>query len=364
MEIMDITHLFGGIYKNKTILVTGDTGFKGSWLVFWLLKMEAKVIGFSLEPYSTPNHFTLLGSAYTSVRGNINNLDDLEKVFNTYQPEMVFHLAAQSLVRYSYDHPIETLQTNIMGTANVFEISRKTTSVRAVVNVTSDKCYENKEWLWGYRENDPMGGHDPYSASKGCAELITASYQNSFFNTKDKLLASVRAGNVIGGGDWAQDRLIPDMVKAAGNNQTVTIRNPLATRPWQHVLDPLSGYLMLGWYLLEGKEEYADGWNFGPSLNSNVTVKTLLEKASGFWNKIEYQEITNKSDYHEANLLMLDCSKATKLLKWTPVWNFDTAIKKTIEWYKDFYENNQLITNADLESYIFTAKAQNVVWTQ
>jgi CDP-glucose 4,6-dehydratase len=364
MEIMDITQLFGGIYKNKTILVTGDTGFKGSWLVFWLLKMEAKVIGFSLEPYTTPNHFTLLGCAYTSVRGNINNPDDLEKVFNTYQPEIVFHLAAQSLVRYSYDHPIETLKTNIMGTANVFEISRKTASVRAVVNVTSDKCYDNKEWLWGYRENDPMGGHDPYSASKGCAELITASYQNSFFNTKDKLLASVRAGNVIGGGDWAQDRLIPDMVKAAGNNETVTIRNPLATRPWQHVLDPLSGYLMLGWYLLEGKEDYADGWNFGPSLNSNVTVKTLLEKASGFWNKIEYQDITNKSDYHEANLLMLDCSKATKLLKWSPVWDFDTAIKKTIEWYKDFYENNQLITNVDLESYIFTAKAQNVVWTQ
>lgn len=361
---MDLTHLFGGIYRNKTVLVTGDTGFKGSWMVHWLLKMGAHVIGFSIGPNTVLNHYSLLNDKYTSVRGDICDPEALEAVFKTHQPDVVFHLAAQSLVRYSYDNPIETLQTNIIGTANIFEICRKTPSVNVVINVTSDKCYDNKEWIWGYRENDRMGGHDPYSASKGCAELITASYQKSFFNQQNKLLASVRAGNVIGGGDWSQDRLIPDIVKATAQQAAVLIRNPLATRPWQHVLDPLSGYLTLGQLLLAGKKEFAEGWNFGPHLNNNVTVETLINKSRTYWNNINYELSSDLSQHHEANLLMLDCSKAIKLLKWQPVWDFDTTIKKTITWYQDFYENNQLNTDADLESYIAAANSQNIAWAQ
>lgn len=359
---MEMTTLFGGIYKNKTVLVTGDTGFKGSWLVHWLLKMEAKVIGFSLGNITETNHHDLLNDSYDAIKGDINNLSDLEEVFHTYQPEIVFHLAAQSLVRYSYENPLETLHTNILGTANVFEVSRKTPSVKVVVNVTSDKCYENKEWIWGYRENDPMGGHDPYSASKGCAELVTESYKKSFFNNENKLLASVRAGNVIGGGDWAQDRLVPDMVRAASLDETVVIRNPLATRPWQHVLDPLSGYLTLGAYLLKGKKEYTEGWNFGPNLSNNVTVETLIGQAKSFWDKIEYQLAADSSQYHEANLLMLDCSKAHKLLKWEPVWNFEETLDKTITWYKDFYQENKLNTSSDLEDFVQSAISKSLPW--
>ncbi len=360
---MDLEHLFGGIYKNKTVLVTGDTGFKGSWLVHWLIKMGAKVVGFSLEPTTQPNHFSLLQDDYASVRGNINDMAALKAVFNSYQPVMVFHLAAQSLVRYSYENPIETFQTNILGTAHVLEVSQQTASVKAVLNVTSDKCYDNREWIWGYRENDPMGGHDPYSASKGCAELITASYQKSFYNQGDKLLASARAGNVIGGGDWAQDRLIPDIVQAASVQDPVMIRQPLATRPWQHVLDPLSGYLTLGWYLLEGQEVYAQGWNFGPSLHSNVTVKTLVDKASDFWEHISYQTDPDSANYHEANLLMLDCSKANKLLKWTPVWEFEETVGRTIQWYQQFYKDQKLNTEDDLMAYISAAKDKAMPWT-
>lgn len=360
---MALNSLFGGIYHNKTVLVTGDTGFKGSWLVHWLLKMNAKVVGCSLEPATQPNHFSLLKNNYTSVRANINNLEALQQVFHTHQPDMVFHLAAQSLVRYSYTNPIETFQTNILGTVHLLELCKQTPSVKAVVNITSDKCYDNQEWIWGYRENDPMGGHDPYSASKGCAELVTAAYQKSFFNQGSQLLASARAGNVIGGGDWAQDRLIPDIVQAAAVQKSVVIRQPLATRPWQHVLDPLSGYLTLGWYLLEGQQAFAQGWNFGPGLNSNVTVKTLVDKACEFWKDIAYQTNPDSANYHEANLLMLDCSKANKLLKWTPVWEFEETVGRTIQWYQQFYKDQKLNTEDDLMAYISAAKAKAMPWT-
>ncbi len=336
MENLVANKLFGGIYKNKTCLVTGDTGFKGSWLVYWLIKMEANVIGYSLEPITQPNHYNLLDQSYISIRGDINDTTNLQEVFNKYKPEIIFHLAAQSLVRYSYENPIETFQTNVIGTANVFEISRKTKSVKAILNITSDKCYENKEWIWGYRENDPMGGYDPYSASKGCSELLTSSYQKSFFNQGEKLLASARAGNVIGGGDWAEDRLFPDMVRAVGNNEVVSIRNPFATRPWQHVLEPLSGYLMLGWRLLEGYNEYAQGWNFGPEMDNNVSVETVISKSTQLWNKIKHKTHKDNQDYHEANLLMLDCSKAIKVLKWLPIWDLNQSIEKTIKWYRNF----------------------------
>ena len=360
---MELAGLFGGVYKGKTVFITGDTGFKGSWLVHWLLKMEAKVVGFSAGPTCTPNHFSILKNSYLSITGDINKLAELEKAFKIHQPDVVFHLAAQSLVRYSYEKPLETLETNIIGTANVFEACRKTPSVKVIINVTSDKCYENKEWVWGYRENDPMGGFDPYSASKGCAELITASYQRSFFKDGNCLLASVRAGNVIGGGDWSTDRLISDIVKATALDKKAGIRNPLATRPWQHVLDPLSGYLTLAWRLLEGKKEFAEGWNFGPELNSNVNVESLIRKARKYWPKIEYQLTSDQHNFHEANLLMLDCSKAAKRLHWKSVWNFDLTVEKTIQWYRSFYESNELNTDKDLLDYVQSAQSQSIVWT-
>ena len=365
MESMEISKLFGGIYKGRRCLVTGDSGFKGSWLVAWLSQMGAEVVGYALPPNTETNHKSLLQTKYRSIEGNILDIETLKSVFEEFQPEIVFHLAAQSLVRYSYENPIETYQTNVIGTLNIFEVSRQTESVKAIVNVTSDKCYENREWIWGYRENDPMGGYDPYSSSKGCAELLTQSYRKSYFDgtTRKTLLASARAGNVIGGGDWSLDRLIPDLVKAAAVGGETEIRNPLATRPWQHVLDPLSGYLMLGWKLLSGEKEFADGWNFGPDLSSNLSVREITDEAKTFWSKIKYNVSTNKENHHEANLLMLDCSKSNKLLKWTPVWNRSETIRKTIVWYKDFYDNGVINTEEDIAQYVEDAINKKKLWT-
>jgi len=361
---MEIEKLFNGIYKDKVCLITGHTGFKGSWLAFWLNKMGANVVGYALEPHTYPNHFEILESSYISVIGDINDYQSLQKVFDQYQPDMVFHLAAQALVRDSYDNPQETFETNVLGTINVFEAVRKTNSVKAIINVTSDKCYDNKEWVWGYRENDAMGGHDPYSASKGCSELVTSSYQKSFFNTGNKLLASARAGNVIGGGDWAKDRLIPDIMRATNKGEEVYIRSPFATRPWQHVLEPLSGYLQLGWHLLEGKSEYAEGWNFGPNLNSNISVKEVVEEVKNHWSDISYKINKDAANLHEANLLMLDCSKANKQLKWRPVWDKEETFKKTIGWYKNFYTKGFVNTEENLIDFINSAIKEGVFWTK
>jgi len=359
---MEIDQLFGGIYKNKTCLVTGHTGFKGSWLSYWLTKMGANVVGYSLDPYCHPNHYSLLENKYSSIIGDINDVEKLKTTFFEHQPDIVFHLAAQAIVINSYDNPIETFNTNVMGTLKVLEAARNCKSVAAFVNVTSDKCYENKEWVWGYRENDPMGGHDPYSASKGCSELLTASFRSSFLKN-DTLLASARAGNVIGGGDWGEHRLIPDIVKAANKKELVTIRKPGATRPWQHVLEPLSGYLMLGWKLLERREEFAEGWNFGPSSESNLTVNDVVTISKKYWNKIDCKIISKNSDLHEANLLMLDCSKANKLLKWSSVWDAGETFAKTICWYKDYYQNGMINTEKNLKEYISSAKTKNLIWT-
>jgi len=351
-------NLFNGIYRNKTVLVTGHTGFKGSWLSFWLKELGAKVIGYALEPPTQPNHFDLLKLDMISVIGDIR---DREKLYNTckkYKPEIVFHLAAQPIVRDSYADPVYTLETNIMGTVNVFEACRKTDSVGAIINVTSDKCYENKEWIWGYRENEPMGGYDPYSVSKGCSELISSAYRNSFFNLNDYgkshniLLSSARAGNVIGGGDWAKDRLVPDIMKATSNNETVIIRNPNATRPWQHVLEPLSGYLLLGQKLLEGRKEFAEAWNFGPVSNESVSVFEVVNLIKKYWNKVDFKILEKTTELHEANLLKLDCSKAYNKLKWKPSWNWEKAVEKTISWYKEFYENNTVISENNMNEYI------------
>ena len=372
--------LFNNIFKGKTILVTGHTGFKGSWLSYWLTEMGAKVIGYSLKPNTTPNHYELLYSSkdedyssfkdnLISIYGDVRDFDKLNKVFNNYNPDVVFHLAAQPIVRLSYSDPIFTYETNVMGTLNVFEVSRKY-NVKAIVNVTSDKCYENKEWVWGYRENDPMGGEDPYSSSKGCSELLTASYRNSFFNIKDygyshsTLLASCRAGNVIGGGDWAKDRLVTDIMFAVAQNKKVMIRNPNATRPWQHVLEPLSGYLQLGQKLLEGKIEFAEGWNFGPGDQGDITVEEVVRNFKKHWEKIDYESSEkSQSVLHEANLLKLDCSKAHIRLNWKGVWDSYRSFEKTVKWYKSFYETKLILTKEDLRNFIKDAKGKELEWT-
>jgi len=366
--MVNFESLFEGVYKDKKVLLTGHTGFKGTWLALWLEQMGAKVYGFSLENEDKDNHLRLLNLGIEEKIDDIRNSDVLQKYFEEVQPDIVFHLAAQALVRQSYDDPIETFSTNVMGTLSVYEACRKTSSVKAIVNVTSDKCYENKEWEWGYRENEPMGGYDPYSASKGCSELLTSSYRNSYFNTKDfgnkhqVLLASGRAGNVIGGGDWAEDRLIPDIVKATAINEAVLIRNPKATRPWQHVLEPLSGYLTLGWKLLKKDVSVAEGWNFGPDNHSNLQVGAIVKLSHEYWKNIQIEISNNTDEHHEANLLMLDCSKANKLLKWEAVWGIDKTIDKTINWYKEYYENNKVLSRSDLTEYVLDAKSANISW--
>ena len=368
MESLVMQHLFGGIYKDKTVLVTGHTGFKGSWLVYWLKQMGAKVVGYSLEAPTHPNHLALLDLDITSIIGDIRDLEKLNETFATYQPDIVFHLAAQALVRPSYANPIETYETNVIGTLKVLEACRQH-QVKAIVNITSDKAYENKEWVWGYRENDPMGGYDPYSASKGCADLLASSYRNSYFNINDykkshqTLLATCRAGNVIGGGDWAQDRLMSDIMVSVSQDKKVSIRNPKATRPWQHVLEPLSGYLQIGQKLLEEKVEFGEAWNFGPSDEGSICVEEVVLHVKQHWNKIDYEINQTPNQLHEANLLKLDCSKAHIKLHWKDVWDSEKTFEKTVKWYKAFYENSKILSQEDLEDYIKDATCQNIAWT-
>jgi len=361
-------NLFDGVYNDKTVLVTGHTGFKGSWLCYWLNEMGAKVIGYSLEAPTIPNHISLLKLDIVSIIGDIRDLDKLNKTFKQYKPDIVFHLAAQALVRLSYKNPIETYETNVMGTLKVFEAC-KNANVKAIINITSDKAYENIESIWGYREKDPMGGYDPYSSSKGCAELLTSSYRKSYFNVNEykkshnTLLASCRAGNVIGGGDWAEDRLMTDIMLSVSQGTQVSIRNPQATRPWQHVLEPLSGYLHVGQKLLEEKVKFAEAWNFGPSNEGSISVESVVKNVKKYWHKIDYK-INNHSDQlHEANLLKLECSKAHRLLKWKAVWDSNTTFEKTVQWYKSYYEEDEnILTKENLESYVNDAKVKGVKW--
>jgi CDP-glucose 4,6-dehydratase len=369
MESLVMQTLFSGIYKDKTVLVTGHTGFKGSWLAYWLTKMGAKVVGYSLEAPTTPNHISLLNLDIVSVIGDIRDLEKLNQTFEMYKPEIVFHLAAQPLVRLSYENPIETYETNVIGTLKVFEAC-KNANVKSIVNITSDKAYENKEWIWGYRENDPMGGYDPYSSSKGCADLLANSYRSSYFNPKEykkthnTLLASCRAGNVIGGGDWAQDRLMTDIMLSVSQGKKVSIRNPHATRPWQHVLEPLSGYLHIGQKLLEEKVEFADAWNFGPSDEGSIRVEEVVNNVKKHWDKIDYEINRDPNQLHEANLLKLDCSKAHILLKWKDVWDSQATFEKTVKWYKAYYEEDKkTLTLEDLENYVNDAKSQKIEWS-
>ena len=353
---------FADVFRNKRVLLTGHTGFKGSWLALWLTELGAQVTGVSHPPPTDPNHWNLLRLDLDDRRVDICNIDALQKVFTETNPEIVFHLAAQPLVRQSYRDPLETWATNVMGTANVFESSRLTESVRAIVAVTTDKCYENQEQPWGYRENDLLGGHDPYSASKAGAELVAASYRKAFFNSENSpLLATARAGNVIGGGDWSEDRLIPDLVRAIANNKSLEIRSPNATRPWQHVLESLSGYLLLGQKLLEECREFAEPWNFGPEIEGNLSVAEVLCKLDMQWPNMRWH-ITDMPQPHEATLLYLNSAKARSRLQWQPVWGIDVALAKTAEWYGAWLTEKRVTSLFQLNQYIEAAEIAKVCW--
>mgnify|MGYP006089853327 FL=1 len=330
-------------WKNKKVFVTGHTGFKGSWLCLWLQHMEAQVFGYALTPPTTPNNFTEsdVASGMTSFIGDTRDYNTLLDQMQTFSPDIVLHLAAQPLVRESYINPRDTIETNVMGTTNVFEAIRHTPSVKSVVNVTTDKCYENKEWPWGYREDEAMGGYDPYSVSKGCSELITSAYRRSFFNN-GVALASARAGNVIGGGDWAADRIVPDALKGFGSATPVEVRYPNAIRPWQHVLEPLSGYLTLAEELYTNGQKHATAYNFGPVDEDAQPVRWILNTMANTWGSDATWFHNNTKQPHEAHYLKLDISKAKAYLNWTPRWNLNTALDMTVQWHKSWLANNDM----------------------
>ena len=361
MEAVEVKS-FAGTYEGRHVLVTGHTGFKGSWLALWLHELGASVTGVALPPESQPNHWDLLKLPLDDRRLDIRDVGALQSVFSEVQPEIVFHLAAQPLVRRSYREPLETWSTNVMGTANVLEACRHQSGVHAVVVVTSDKCYENREWTRGYCEDDRVGGHDPYSASKAGAELVSASYRSAFFHHESaSLLATARAGNVIGGGDWSEDRLIPDLIRAMESGDSLEIRSPNATRPWQHVLESLSGYLLLGQRLLVGERAFADAWNFGPGSDGNCTVSEVLSKFSRHMNALRWH-VAALPQPHEASLLYLDSTKAHSVLHWQPVWNLDATLAKTVEWYRAWLEGGAIISRRQLAEYVASASQANLEW--
>lgn len=340
-------NIFKDFYNGKRVLITGHSGFKGSWLSIWLNAMGADVIGYSLNPYTDKDNFVLskISDKITDIRGDIRDAELLNQIFKKYQPEIVFHLAAQPLVRLSYDIPVETYEVNLMGTLNVLEAIRKTDSAKAGIMITTDKCYENKEQIWGYRENEPMGGYDPYSSSKGAAEIAISSWRNSFFNPKEyskhgKSIASVRAGNVIGGGDWALDRIIPDCIRAIESDKPINIRNKKAIRPWQHVLEPLSGYLLLAQMMWSEPTKFCEGWNFGPKSESIATVWDVASMVIDGYGAGQLKDCSAPNALHEANLLMLDTSKSKFKLNWEPRMNLKQCINLTVDWYKKYTTEN------------------------
>ncbi len=361
---------FEGIYKGRRVFITGHTGFKGGWLALWLKVLGAEVLGYSLQPPSVPSFFEAVDLESLidhHVIGDVRDGDKLASVMKEFRPEFVFHLAAQPIVRLSYKEPRLTYETNVLGTVNLFEAIRNIDTVRVVINVTSDKCYENKEWVYGYREVDPMGGYDPYSSSKGCSELVTAAYRNSFFRENGVALSSVRAGNVIGGGDWGEDRIIPDCVRALSEGRTIIIRNPQATRPWQYILEPLSGYLWLGALMYQCGIRYSEAWNFGPDEDDILTVEKLAGLIIKHWGGGSYSLDTSNHP-HEATLLKLDCSKAHAILKWQPVYNIYRAIEETIYWHREYYNfngkaNMHKTTLHQIERYIKEAKEKGILWS-
>ena len=356
---MQAAHVDPVFWEDKKVFLTGHTGFKGSWLSLWLSSMGAKVTGYALAPNTTPSLFNVLdidSLIETSHIADIRDLPTLQKAMTQAEPDVAIHLAAQPLVRNSYANPVETYATNVMGTVHVLESSRSIKSVRATVVVTSDKCYENREREAGYREDEAMGGFDPYSSSKGCAELVTSAYRQSYFtnHTQGNQIASARAGNVIGGGDWSEDRLIPDAIKAFEASQPLMIRNPLATRPWQHVLEPLSGYLILAQALYGHSCAFASAWNFGPNDNDNRTVQEVAELMISQWDKTARWKKEGSEQPHEAHLLKLDCSKARSQLGWFPKWNLELATQKIVQWQKAYQakENMQAVSLAQINRYM------------
>ena len=353
-------------WQGKRVLVTGHTGFKGGWLSLWLQSMGAEVIGYALAAPSTPNLFEVarVADGMTHIHGDVRDLARLHEVMARHAPEVVFHLAAQALVRRSYSEPVETFESNVMGTVNVFEAIRRAQGVKAVVNVTSDKCYENREWVWGYRENDAMGGYDPYSSSKGCAELVTAAWRNSYFNPQRHAehgvaLASVRAGNVIGGGDWAEDRLIPDFMRAMAAGSPLVIRNPAAIRPWQHVLEPLAGYLMLAEKLWQDGPVYAEGFNFGPADEDAKSVGWIAARLTQLWGEGASWEHDGSPQPHEARYLKLDCSKVRAQIGWQPRWALDDALAQVVAWYQGYRNGLDMraLTLAQIGEYMEGSKS-------
>ncbi len=356
--------LFSDIFRGKRILITGHTGFKGAWLSLWLHELGAIVSGVSLPSDVNKTHWNRLRLGINDQRQDIRDSNAVRALLDQIKPEIVFHLAAQPLVRRSYLDPLETWSTNVMGTVNVLESCRLQPSVRAVIVVTTDKCYENQEWPWGYRECDRLGGYDPYSASKAAAELVVASYRSSFLDSDTTpLLASARAGNVIGGGDFSEDRLIPDLIRAIRKSQSLEIRSPSATRPWQHVLESLSGYLLLGQNLLSSDRTFAEAWNFGPEPDGNRSVSEVLGKLNRQWPTMRWHK-TDQPQPHEANLLYLDSSKARSRLGWQPVWEIDTALEKTALWYQAWLENSDIISRMQLAEYVESAIHTRNEWAK
>jgi len=349
----------GNFWHGKKVLITGHTGFKGSWLSLWLQSLGASISGYALPP-TRPSLFELAraGEGLHSHIGDVRDLEHLQRVLAEEQSEVVFHLAAQPLVRYSYVNPVETYATNVMGTVHLLEAVRQSDNVRAVVIITSDKCYDNREWVWGYRESDPMGGHDPYSNSKGCAELVTAAYRVAFFNPAVSehhgvAVASARAGNVIGGGDWSEDRLIPDVIRAFLDKQPVVIRHPHAIRPWQHVLEPLNGYLWLAQKLWQEGSAWAEAWNFGPNDEDAKPVEWVVERMSKLWGEGASWRLDDRSHPHEAHYLKLDISKARLRLGWQPRRNLESALKDTVDWYRAYQRKQDMreVALAQISAY-------------
>ena len=361
LESLALNSLFGGAYAGRQVLVTGHTGFKGSWLCLWLSALGARVTGLSLAPDTDPSHWSLLGlNEVSDLHVDLRDGRAVRQALEQVQPEIIFHLAAQALVRRSYRESLLTFDTNVLGLVHLLEAIRDTPSVRALVNATTDKVYLEQATGAGYQEDHPLGGHDPYSTSKACAELVTECYRKSFFIDAGPRVATARAGNVIGGGDWSEDRLVPDLVRAATTGETLQIRNPDAIRPWQHVLEPLSGYLRLGQGLLAG-DPVEGPWNFGPAADASLPVAALVTQMQAQWPGLRSEHHPDTHP-HEAKNLQLDCSKAAQTLAWRAVWNADTTLRHTSQWYRAYYERGQLRSRDDLQDYVGAARAAGLGW--
>lgn len=358
---MVLSRQFSGVYAGRRVLVTGHTGFKGSWLCLWLCQLGAEVTGLALDPDTDPSHWSKLGlSRVTDIRLDLWDSEGVANAVDRVQPEIIFHLAAQPLVRRSYNEPLRTFQTNVLGLVHLFEAIRRVPTVKAVINATTDKVYLEQATPAGYNEDHPLGGHDPYSTSKACAELVSDCYRKSFFAAKQVRIATARAGNVIGGGDWSEDRLIPDLIRATRAGVVLRLRNADAIRPWQHVLEPLSGYLQLGQHLLQN--EPAEGaWNFGPYAESTVSVKTVVSRMNQLWPGLQPEDVPD-SNLHEAKVLQLDCHKARQHLSWHPVWTIEETLQRTVRWYRDYYEHGLVSSQLDLEDYAAKALAEKLKW--